>query len=901
MTTNEIQLWIDGRKVKAKAGFTILQVAQQSGIFIPSLCYHPALKPSGSCRLCAVEIDGYRGLPAACTTPVVDGMRIATSTPKVQDFRKEMLRMILQDHPRECQGCPRTGSCELQTLVGLVGIDFPYTPPTKNRPPALPGGSYFERDYSLCVHCGRCVRVCHEVRGAKAIVFREVAGRQEVSTPFDRPINEAGCQFCGACVDVCPVGALRENHSAYLAEPRGEVTAVCDALADIVMGLYKKEQAFRQVEAICPVCTAGCRLTLDLNADGEIVQSKPHPDGPSNKGQGCVQGRFLLKSHMKMPNRLTKPLVAENGGFAEKDWSDALDFVAAKLKSYAPGEVAVLSDGRATNEELFALQKLARVGLSTNAVGLLGPKGSAEAANAVREELGFAASTNSFDDLAQAEVVLAIGFNPAATHPIAGTRIREAVMNGAKLVVANPCAVSIARYADVHLAFTPDSELSLILGILRIVMDSKNIDAAVAKKFAKDLGELREMLESFDIESVSKATGISHETLAEAACILDGSKKIAVVYGTGLLESPQAVQAIRALITLSHLTGSIGQAGGGVAGFYGAANAQGARDMGLASDFLPGHVSVADKKERKKFSNAWKSDLAAPESEGVFQDLAAGRIKALFLALDRITDECLCQLLPYMDKLDFVVVQDVVAPPEGIKANVVLPATSLLEKEGAVTNSERRVQSIQPAMTAPEGSRTLLWTVSELARRLDVAGCAYDNPDSVLAEISKLASGYGGITAKRLQSGPIHWPCANSKQQGSPVLFADKKTAWKKWKPDLSELPASAEKDADHPFAIVPREKFDPFYKGALLAPETAAALDADADIVMNPADFFSLGLRLGDEVKLSHCLGEESGKATISLLTPPGTIMAPSEMCRKRIGGLDLVIRISFAKVERI
>jgi predicted molibdopterin-dependent oxidoreductase YjgC len=900
MTTNEIHLWIDDRKVKAKAGQTILETANQLGISIPSLCYHPVLKPSGSCRLCAVEIDGQRGLPAACTTPVTEGMRIRTSTQKVQDFRREMLRMLLQEHPRDCQGCPKNGVCELQNLVSLVGIDFPYAPPEKERPPALPGGAYFERDYSLCVHCGRCVRVCHEVRGAKAIVFREVNGRQEVSTPFDAALDKAGCQFCGACVDVCPVGALRENMDAFKSEPRASVQDVCGALADIVMGLYARETPRQWTSAVCPICTAGCRLMVEKNEAGEIVQVRPAAEGPNSNGQACVQGRFLLKRYINSSKRLTQPLVKENGALVEKGWKDALDVVASKLKSYGPGETAVLTDGRATNEELYLLQKFARTALQTNAVGCLVPKGHEESAKAFKEELGVMAATNSFEDIAQADAILALGFNPAASHPIAGTRIREAVLNGAKLIVVNPCAVSIARYADVHLANVPDTELPLILGLLRVIIDEKGVDPAFAKKYAKDLTELRGAVNDFDLGKVADITGTSQENLVDAACILGESKKIAIVYGLGLLESPQASEAVRALAALSFVKGSLGQSGGGLAPFYGAANLQGAWDMGMVCDLLPGQVSLSDKKERKRIAGAWKSDLSAPETTDIYKDMADGKIKALYLAMERLDGESLDRLRPYLDKLEFVVVQDLSAPPAGIKADVVLPMASMLEKEGTITNSERRVQWIQPVLTPPENAKSVQWVTTELAKRMDAPGFTQEGIDGALAEIAKIVPSYGGISAKRLQMNALQWPCLNTKHAGTPVLFTDKKITWKKWKPEISKT-VELQKNEEFPFTLIPMERLESFYSGPLTAPEAAAAMKPKGDIVLNPVDGFGMELREGQEVRLMHCLGQESGKVSFSFLVPPKTIVVPSGMCRKSFGGLDLKIRISFAKVERI
>ncbi len=900
MATNGIQFWIDEKKVKAKAGLTILEVAKQAGISIPSLCHHPVLKPSGSCRLCAVEIDGYRGLPAACTTPAEEGMRIRTSTPKVLDFRREMLRLILQEHPRECRGCPRNGTCELQRLVDLVGIDFPYVPSSKTRPPAIPAGAYFERDYSLCVHCGRCVRVCHEVRGAKAIIFREINGRQEVSTPFGRPLEETGCQFCGACVDVCPVGALRESGHAMQTDPRPGVEAICDSLADLVMGLYKNEQPREWTGAICPICTAGCAMKAEKDEANAIVQMRPDLNAAGNHGQACVQGRFLLKGYLARSDRLRQPLVRQNGALVERDWNSALDFMAAKLKTYGPGEVAVLSDGRATNEEFYLLQKFARVGLRTNGVGCLAPSGHYSVSTALQQELGVVASTNSLDDLAEAKAIFAIGLNPAASHPIVGVRIRDAVMGGGKLVAANPCEASIARYADVHLAYLPDTELPLILGILRLIIDEKKIDPGFAKKHAVDLKRLRASLEGYDVGVVSGITGVSQEALVEAACILGQEKSMAIVYGLGFLDSPGADEALRALVTLAYVRGSLGHAGGGVFPAYGAGNLQGARDMGMVWDLLPGQAKLSDAKEKKRLASAWKSELDAPSIECVFADLAKGKVKALYVAMESLNDSQLDRLRPYLPGLEFVAVQDIAAPDEGFRADVVLPMASLMEKEGTITSGDRRVRRIQPVLTPPGESKSIRWVVSGLAERMEIPGFSDAGAEAVMTEIARLVPAYGGITYSRLEKGPLQWPCPNSKHSGSPVLFADKKPAWTNWNPEPPAGAAAVERGSEYPYAVIPGERLRLFHAGSLLAAEAAGALQLPEGIVMHPTDAYGMELRVGDEVRIAHCLGEETGPLGVSVLVPLGAIAVPSEMCRKTIGGLGLVIRISFAKVEK-
>lgn len=864
---SDVNIWINDQQVKAKAGQTILQAADDAGIYIPRLCFHPALEPSGSCRLCAVEIEGQRGLPAACTTPVSEGLRVQTQSTKVIDFRREMLQLILQDHPRHCLGCPRNGTCELQQLVAVVGIDFPYPAPDVTRPEPLPGGSYFERDYSLCVRCGRCVRVCHEVRGARTIVFREAKdGRQSVGTPFGRSLEESGCQFCGACVDVCPVGALRENLTDFHGEARASMDAVCRALTAIVTDLYKKELETHWATAICPICSAGCRLMLEKTADEALIQVKPSSDGPSNNGQACVQGRFLMKRYVARPQRLRQPMLREGDRWKDMSWDEALKYAGEKLQSYAPDQIAFLTDGRLTNEELHVLNRLAREGFKTNNVGLVAPAGLVAFEKAAREFLGTAGITNSLKDLAHSPAIFAIGLNPAASQPIAGTAIRQAVLKGAKLVVANPYDVAIARYAHVHLRYLPGSETALVLGLLRIILDEKGMDKNAAPELA---AALKELTAPYDLETVSHLTGIHEEALVEAGCMLAARDTLAVLAGLGVLHSPDVADLTRALISLGFAKGSFGKPGGGFWPLFGTSNMQGARYLG------------------------WDTT--------VMEVLTSGRVKAAYVAAESYSEQSWEPLLSVRDSLDFLVVHDVVAPPEALRADVLLPLTPILEKDGSLTNGERRVQWTEKALAPHTGSKTVIQTAAAWSRYLGGSPLAEEEPGMILKNLGADVQSYAGIDRSRARYEAVQVPCPTSEHPGTPILFTDHTPVYKPWKPSAPAKAAEApEEQKEFPLHLTAKEALYPSFFGPLLAPESKTVMACDGEIEMNPTDAYRLECMPGDTVTVVFNGGEISGRLALNIHLPLKLVAVPAERLQSVLGGTHLPGTTMAAKVEK-
>jgi predicted molibdopterin-dependent oxidoreductase YjgC len=883
---HSIRLYINDQEVEAESNQTIMDVADRSGVVIPRLCHHPSLKPSGSCRLCAVEIEGQRGLPAACSTPVVDGMRVWTGTPKVLDFRREMLRLILQDHPRECLGCPRNGTCELQRLVETVGIDFPYPPPVLKRPPAETVGTCFERDMSLCVRCGRCVRVCHEVRGARVIVFREKGGRQEVATPLGRSLVESGCQLCGACVDVCPVGALRDRADATTAQAGERMRDLCENLSRMVMDLFRKESPRTRRQSHCTLCSSCCSMSFELAESGRILQVRPSRNGSGASGQACVQGRYYLKDYLQREDRLLKPLVLEDGSYRPADWDSVLSLLAEKLQGYGAWETAVLTDAGLFTEELFFLQKFARTVLKTNLVGCLTPVGQASMEEAMCRLPQASAFRGKLSELPQAGCVLAIGVNPPASQPVAGTILRRAVLEGTKLVSAGPLSVGISRYADLHLSTYPGSELVLLAGLAHLILLEQSEAAASQASKELDIVSLRSHLAPYGPEEVARLTGAPVEQLIEAACLLKSHSPLTILYGPGAAELTDAREFIQGMVTLIQLTGGKPSSGGGLIPLYGKANAKGAADLGMISPLFG------------TFSRGLEK--LYPRATHVGEALSSGQVRALILAFDSLESSLFEEVRPHLDGLEFVVLQDTVLPSavgesEHPALQVVLPMASALEREGTITTMDGSALAVAQVVSPPGEARSVLWTLQELARRMNASGLSSQSEETLRQDIWKEISAGTNPGRKHHKAGS---PCCGCAGGSGSQSASGCETGLPAWKPPPP--PPSSVLSDEYPFLVVPKEILEPYFLGPLQAEETRAVFLPEGEIELSPAEAFRLELSPGDPVRIVTPTGSWEGRLAQNPLLAEGMAAIPLTLYHSLVPELGPEARMTAGRVEK-
>lgn len=724
--TDLVKLTIDGKEVEVPQGTLLIEAARKLGIEIPFFCYHQKLEPDGNCRMCLVSIEKMPKLQVSCSMPVAEGMSVQTNTPVVEEARKTVLDFLLANHPLDCPVCDEGGRCPLQdyshkyTAYGRFDEE-------KRRYEKSYFSPLIEKEMNRCIQCMRCVRYCDEVIDSQALSAEKRGFETEISHYGEKQLE---CEFCGGCIQICPVGALLNRQSFFEYRP----------------WMVKK------TETTCSYCADGCSYRLETRDETKQVIEVTSFWGNEPKtvwGQGRNEGDLCAKGYfgqdfVNSPERITRPMIRRDGILVETSWEEALEATAealGRIKERNGGAAfGVIGSGRLTNENLYGLQKFARLVLGTPHIDSTARYGLVSAARALTEIQGSHRWLTSYEEIAAAEAILVIGSDITQTNPITALKVKAAAKAGAKLIVASPLRRRISTKSHIvnratrHLAHFPGAERAVAIGLVKAALEAAAQKPAGSRPAAVKV--LEDAVRAIRPAAIESATGLTYGDFQEAASELAGAGRVVILFGDGVIRAPEGEVIVRLLGDLAHLLGIVGRTGSGLAMLLEENNEMGCLEMGVVPDGLPGLRSLAAPKERDAVSKIWREPI--PEGPGLtmLEMLGAareGRIKALYLVGENPvgTLPSASGAAAALEAAEFVVCHELFLTETARRAHVVFPAASYAEQNGTFTNQEGRVQPVRKAFDPVAETRPDWEIFSNVARYL---GCAFDYQDG--AEIS---------------------------------------------------------------------------------------------------------------------------------------------------------------------
>ncbi len=868
MTTFKITL--DGVEVEAREGETILEVATRNGRYVPTLCYDERLDPFGACRVCLVGVEGARGPVASCTTPCRPGMKVDTEDARAIRVAKGVVELVLSDYPldRLALGDERNELRKVARHFGLEGSRYEGErhahAPDERHP-------YIKMHLDECIVCGRCVRACDEVQGAFALAYAGRGFETKIVAGVDSSLAESSCVSCGACVSACPTGALDEA-------PFREVPAVA-----------------RTVTTTCAYCGVGCRLEAHVRevprdsgrVDSVVVAVDPALDGPANQGHTCVKGRFAHQFAIDR-ERLRHPLIRTGTGFREASWDEALELVASTLlrikAAHGPDAIAGISSSRCTNEENYLLQKLMRAAVGTHNVDNCSRVCHSPSSFGLIRSLGKSGGTNSFADIDDAKVLFLTGANPTEAHPVVGARMKQAVLRGCKLIVADPRRIELAGLADVFLQMKPGSNVALFNAMASVIVEEGLVDRAFAEAWAEGLEPYLAFIEKYAPERVESITGVPAAKVREAARLYATGGAAGVWYGLGITEQSQGAPGVQTLVNLAILTGNLGRAGAGVNPLRGQNNVQGGSDSGALPSSFTMYQSVEDDAIARKFEAEWgvglkrARGLMIPE---MFDAAIAGALKALYVFGEDIaqTDPNTLHVERALRSLELLVCQEIFLSETAKLAHVVLPGSAFLEKTGTFTNAERRIQLVQAAATPPGEARQDFAILTELSRRLGYE-MPTKTPSEVMDEMARLSPELAGVSYARLGRQGLQWPVPHEGHPGTRILFEGERDGRKFDTPSgkarltaVDWAPPGEEIDREFPFVLVTGRQLAHYNAGTMTRRTANLELHPSDLAEVHPDDAARLGIEDGDEVEVASRRGAIRTFAKLTTRVAPGNL----------------------------
>ncbi len=876
---------LDGAEVVAKEGETLWEVAYRNGNEIPHLCHsgETGYRPDGNCRACMVEIEGERVLAASCIRKPTESMVVKTKNVRSVKARKMVLELLMSDQPS--LDIAHDKSSHLFKTAELQNINYSRFPQIESELVVQTDGSHSAMRVNLdaCIHCGLCARACREVQVNDVIGMAGRGRTSQIVFDFADPMGNSTCVACGECVQACPTGALMPT----------------SVLNENEVGDSKDYQ--KEVVSVCPFCGVGCQVSLKVD-DNQIKYVDGH-HGPANEQRLCIKGRFGY-DYISHPHRLTKPLIRRKDAppkglnvdpgnfsdfFREASWEEVLTLTANNfnhLKAEFGGKaVAGFGSAKCTNEEAYLFQKLIRQGFGHNNVDHCTRLCHASSVSALIENIGSGAVTATFNEIENADVAIIIGANPIENHPVAATFFKQFAKRGGKLILMDPRASELKRYASHMLNFQPGTDVSMLNAIMHTILEEELYDTEYIGKFTKNWDILKEHLAHFSPEKMQEICKIDAQTLREVARVFATGKAGMIFWGMGISQHIHGTDNSRCLISLALMCGHVGKPGTGLHPLRGQNNVQGASDAGLIPMFLPDYQGVADDEVRSKFTDVWNADdfsstpgLTVTE---IIDAIHNDEIKGMYILGENpaMSDPDVVHARHAIAKLDFLAVQDIFLTETANYADVVLPASAFAEKNGTVTNTNRQVQMGRKAVEAPGEAQEDWWITNEIGKRMGL-NWNYTHPSEIFAEMKLTMNSLDNITWQRLEEqNAVTYPCKSPEEPGEPIVFGDgfpTGDGLASFTP-ANIIPPDEVPDNDYPMILITGRQLEHWHTGSMTRRSRVLdAMEPEAVCSLHPKTLRDLGARAGERVRLATRRGHIEIMAREDRNIPINSVFVP-------------------------
>jgi formate dehydrogenase major subunit len=868
-STELVNLEIDGFKVTVPAGTSVMRAAASIGIDIPKLCATDSVEPFGSCRLCVVQIEGGRGLPASCTTPVFEGMKAVTQNQKLAEVRRGVMELYISDHPLDCLTCSANGDCELQDMAGAVGLREVRYHPIETHLNAKKDTSnpYFSFDPSKCIVCSRCVRACEETQGTFALTIDGRGFDSKVSPGQNEDFLSSECVSCGACVQACPTATLMENSVIENGQPEHAIITTC------------------------AYCGVGCSFRAEMKGE-QVIRMVPHKDGKANHGHSCVKGRFAF-GYATHKDRITKPMIRASiqDAWKEVSWEEAIAHAASEMKriqaKYGKDSVGGITSSRCTNEEAYLVQKLIRTAFGNNNVDTCARVCHSPTGYGLKQTFGESSGTQDFDSVMNSDVIIVMGANPTDGHPVFGSMMKKRLRQGAKLIVIDPREIALVKTPHVqashHLKLRPSTNVAIVTALAHVIITENLVDeefvnarcdVASFNKWRTFVSDVRH-----SPENTEAVTGVPASEMRAAARLYATAKNGAIYYGLGVTEHSQGSTTVIGIANLAMATGNLGRDGVGVNPLRGQNNVQGSCDMGSFPHELPGYRHVADPETHALFEREWNAKLSTNPGlriPNMFDAALDGTYMGMYIEGEDIaqSDPDITHVHAALRAMECVIVQDIFLNETAKFAHVFLPGASFLEKDGTFTNAERRISPVRKVMRPLAGYAD--WEVTQMLSNALGYPMNYAHPGEIMDEIARLTPSFAGVSYDKIdEMTSIQWPCNDETPDGTPIMHTEEFLRDNgKGLFMLTEYVPTAEKVTPmFPLILTTGRILAHYNVGAQTRRTNNVAWHPEDLLEIHPHDALDRGINEGDKVSIKSRVGETVMHALITDRVQPGVV----------------------------